>query len=293
MAIRLGCMSNAFMFAPLEEALRGIAATGLKYVEIMCDRPHMYPDDYNKEDRARIRALCDSLGLTITGLDAIHVDPNSIGLTYWRDRPKRPHFFPDPNGIQPTFTAGSPEIRRARIDYVKKVIKMAADLGATKVDTVTGGTNVDPDDAYRWCLEGIREVCDYAAEKKILVTLEMPGIGGIFGTDDEMLELIHEIKSPWLKVCVDIGHLDWERYPIGDTIRKLGRHIGNFHVEDMKRHKHYHLVPGRGSIPWKETLDAIADIDYEEPLMLELYSCALDPVPALIESQEFFRNFKA
>ncbi len=286
MAFQLGCMTNAYLFAPLEDALIGIAESGFRNVEIMCDRPHMYPDDFSAVDRQRVKTLCAELGLTIVGLDAIHINPDSIGLTYWKERIPRPHFYPDPNGNQPMFTNASPELRKARIDYVKKVIDMAAEMGVTKVETFTGEVTGEPDVAAKNALAGIRECALYAEQRGVTLVLELSG-QLMYGTPDEMIWLIDEVGSPNLKCCVDIGHLECERYNIPDTIWKLRRYVGNFHIDDMQRHKHYHLIPGRGVIDWAACLSMIDKIGYEGAALLELYPYALDPAPALKESLNY------
>lgn len=289
MDIKIGSLTNAFMFDPLEVALRNLSQIGFRYVEIMCDRPHMYPGDYSKEERQRVKALCDELKLEIVALDAIHVSYGSMGIT----QPTGPYtgrlFYPNPNGTEAMFTCLDPKMRQARIDYIKQCIDMAVDLNCPKVETYSGKLVTDPDNAYRLSLEGIRECTAYAAEKKVTLLVEMAE-ELIFGTPDEVIELIEEIQSPWLKVGVDIGHLEVESRNINDTIRKLRKYVGNFHVDDIRRHKHYHMAIGRGEINWDSCFKTIQSIGYTDSVCLEIYPYALDPVPAVTESFQYLMN---
>jgi sugar phosphate isomerase/epimerase len=283
-------MTNACLFAPLEDALKAIAGAGFRYVEIMCDRPHMYPDDFSNNQRQELKTTCTSLGLTITGLDAIHINPDSIGLTYWHDTPKRPHFFPDPNGGQPMFTSADPALRRARIEYVKKVIDMAVDLGVEKVETFPGEVTRNPKEAHKDAFDGITECVAYAEQKGVRLVLELSG-QLMFGTPDEMMDLIETIGSKHLSACIDVGHLNSEYLPIEDTIWKMRRVIGNIHVDDMLEHKHFHLIPGHGTINWDRCFTMLEKIGYSGSVLLEIYPYALDPIDPLKKSFTYLSKY--
>jgi sugar phosphate isomerase/epimerase len=52
-----GYSTNAFVRYSLEESIQKIARLGFKGIEIMGDRPHLYPPDYGEEKLGHIRAL--------------------------------------------------------------------------------------------------------------------------------------------------------------------------------------------------------------------------------------------
>jgi sugar phosphate isomerase/epimerase len=277
------------MFSPLEEALRGIAQAGYKYVEIMCDRPHMFPGDYSKDARLRIRKFCDDLQLEIVALECIHVAYSSVGVT----PPAGPYtgrlFYPNPNGAEPMFTCLDANCRRARIDFVKSVIDMAVELGVGKVETFPGKWVSHPETAKKLAFEGIKECVAYAEKKKISLILELSD-GLIYGKPDELIGLIDNLGSPYLKACVDIGHLEAESMDIPATIKKLKNYVGNFHLDDIADHKHFHLIVGQGDIDWAATFSAIKEIGYTDSVCLEIYPYALDPAPAITESYQYIKN---
>ena len=45
-----GYSSNAFVKFPLVDAIEKIARSGFGGLEIMCDRPHLYPPDFSEQD---------------------------------------------------------------------------------------------------------------------------------------------------------------------------------------------------------------------------------------------------
>jgi sugar phosphate isomerase/epimerase len=278
---QIGCLSNAFLFWPMEKALQAMSRIGCKCVEIMCERPHVHPDDWDSSKRKLLKKMCEDLGLRVSVLDSIHVS-SLAGLCAAKKR-NAPSFFPDGVSYEPTFTSVPKELRRARIEYTKKCIDLAAEMGVDKVETYSGDVSCHPDDAWRYAIEGLTECVEYAAKNRVHLLLELFD-ALIVGTPDDALRAIREIGSPWLGLSVDIGHLDIAYRNIPDTIKKLGGHIKQVHIEDMKMQKHFHLICGRGNIDFRACLSALKAIDYDGSVCLELYPYADNPEPAVQES---------
>jgi len=74
-----GYSTNAFVKFTLFEAVEKIARLGFQGVEIMCDRPHLYPDDFGPEDLVRLRRLIRERGLEVTNLNSF--TPFAVGDT--------------------------------------------------------------------------------------------------------------------------------------------------------------------------------------------------------------------
>lgn len=286
---KLGCMSNAFMFQPLEEALQRVKDAGFESVEIMCDRPHMFPADYDKDARLRIRKLCDKLELEISILECIHVKYSSFGKTL-PDTPYNDHiFFFHPNGHEPLLASMDPEMRQTRIDYVKSVIDMAVEMGVSTVETFTSMVTVNPILGEKMVLEGMTELVKYAESKKVTLCVESVN-DLVLGSPEEIKWMIDKIGSPYFKACLDIGHLENERRNLVEVIEDMKGFVANFHVDDIRKHLYYGLVPGQGDINWEEVLSAIVRTGYDRAFNLEIYPYALDPVPAAQEGHDYLAN---
>ena len=76
----LGYSTNAYVKTSVTDALHRIAAIGFKGVEIMCDRPHLYPPDFDATAMAGIREILDTRGLTVTNLNSFTLF--AVGDTY-------------------------------------------------------------------------------------------------------------------------------------------------------------------------------------------------------------------
>jgi sugar phosphate isomerase/epimerase len=65
------------------------------------------------------------------------------------------------------------------------------------------------------------------------------------------------------------------------------------HVEDIPGRKHYHLIPGEGTLPWVSVIDALREIDYQRFLTVELYTHTQDPQSAADKSFRFLQKLLA
>jgi protein FrlC len=61
----------------------------------------------------------------------------------------------------------------------------------------------------------------------------------------------------------------------------------NLHVEDIPGRKHYHLIPGEGTLDWAALRDALLETKYDRYLTVELYTHTADPQHAAEASFRF------
>ena len=67
-------------------------------------------------------------------------------------------------------------------------------------------------------------------------------------------------------------------------MKLLGRPIWNLHVEDIPGRKHYHMIPGEGTLDWEALRVALKRIHYDRFLTVELYTHTADPQAAADKS---------
>ena len=75
-----GYSTNAFVRFTLFGAVSRISRLGFQGVEIMCDRPHLYPPDFGEHDLARLKELIRQHGLKVTNLNSFTLF--AVGDTY-------------------------------------------------------------------------------------------------------------------------------------------------------------------------------------------------------------------
>lgn len=80
---------------------------------------------------------------------------------------------------------------------------------------------------------------------------------------DEHLEIIERVGSPAVKVYYDVGNSHKAGYDIYQEIRRLGKHICEFHAKD------YDNLYGKGTIAFEEVRRAMDDIRYRGWIVME------------------------
>src|SRR4030042_1213689 len=115
-----GYSTNAFVKYPLDRSIEYIAELGFKGVEIMGDRPHLYPPDYNKNTLSVLKTHIDRAGLKITNINSFTLF--AVGDTYL------------PSWIEP-----EKERRDIRIRHTLDSLNAAAVLGCKNISIPTGG----------------------------------------------------------------------------------------------------------------------------------------------------------
>ncbi len=105
-----------------------------------------------------------------------------------------------------TFTHPPGADRDREIAYTKLWIDRAADMGAPTIRIFAGNLQKGTTEAQAraWCLEAIRECCEYASRKGVILALE--NHGGIVTTADQLLSIVKEIDSEWFGVTWDSGN---------------------------------------------------------------------------------------
>ena len=105
-----------------------------------------------------------------------------------------------------TFTYPAGPDRDREIAYTKLWIDRAADLGAPTIRIFAGNLQKGTTEAQarQWCIDVIRECCEYAGRKGVILALE--NHGGIVATAEALVSIVREIDSEWFGVTWDSGN---------------------------------------------------------------------------------------
>ena len=277
MSLRYGYGTNGFQSHRLDDALAVIADLGYDGVALTLD--HLHHDPFARDlvhRTAALRGRLDSLGL------AVVVETGARYLLH----PTRKH--------HPTLV--SDEDRDLRVDYLRRAVEVAADLGAEAMSFWSGTLPPHVDDETGWnrLVEGTSQVIDLAERRDVTLAFE-PEPGMFVATLDGVLELRRRMGDPArLRVTLDVGHIVCnETRGLVDTIRRAGDLVANVQVDDMVPGVHEHLELGIGRVDFVAALGALADIGYRGLAALELPRQGHD-APAVAErSLSFLRAAEA
>lgn len=181
---------------------------------------------------------------------------------------------------------------RKRIEFYRYAIDCAAELGSDCVSIWSGMVRdgIDNREAMRRLVCGLNEVLEYAKSQQVIIAFE-PEPGMLIDTTRGFEELLEQIDSPYLRLTLDIGHMQCQgETPIDDTIRRWMPWLANVHIDDMKRGVHEHLMFGEGEIDFPPILAALNDSGYEHGVYVELNRHSHEATEAARKAYGFLRK---
>ena len=173
---------------------------------------------------------------------------------------------------EPTLMTADPAGRTRRIDFYRRAIDIARELGSDCVSLWSGilRDSSGDDAAFARLIHGLRQVCEYADARQVTVGFE-PEPGMFIDRMDRFRELLARFDAPPLRLTLDIGHLHCQgEAPIAAQIRRWSERLANVHLEDMRRGVHEHLMFGAGEIDFPPALAELRVIGYPGLVQVEL-----------------------
>lgn len=207
----------------IEEQIQRAADLGYDAISIETKRPTAFPLDFDAADRRRIRETADDAGIDICAVESMS-----------------------------NFASEFHEERENNLAMLHDVLEFAADLGVDLVKVFPAWPGITDDRAEtgiygeipmrahweqqypgteqyaKWerCVEGIREVADWAAERDITLALQNhPPV--LAGGDEDALQMVEEIDRDNVGLCLD-AVLFYERQSdeyVREAVEACAEHI--------------------------------------------------------------------
>ena len=267
-----GYSTNAFKNFTLNEAIEKIARIGFKGVEILGDRPHLYPPDFDENQLARLNEVLVKNDIKLTNLNSFTLF--AIGDTYL------------PSWIEP-----DKERREIRIQHTLDSLKVAKQIGCPNISIPPGGPldGLSRQEAMQLFHQGLDRVVSLAEELGVMILVE-PEPDLMIETTAQFKEFIKDVQSRAIGLNFDIGHF----FCVGEdpkrAFEELFQWVGHVHIEDIDpSREHNHLIAGRGGIEFKEIFVSMAQLGYQGDISLELYTYQDNPEEAGKESLDHLR----
>jgi sugar phosphate isomerase/epimerase len=267
-----GYSTNAFVKFSLTESIARIARLGFSGVEIMGDRPHLYPPDYRSERLERLKGRLDELGLKVTNLNSFTLF--AVGDTYL------------PSWIEPEKTR-----RDLRIRHTLDCLETAAFLGSPNISVPPGGPleGMSRSEAMALFLHGIEQVAPTAEALGVRLLIE-PEPNLLIENTREFKAFMADVRSPAVGINFDIGHFFCAGENPRVSLEALFGWVGHVHLEDIAETRvHRHLIPGHGAIDLPDVLRGFKTLGYDGDISLELYPYVDTPEAAGEESLAYLR----
>ncbi|MEE9495592.1 MAG: sugar phosphate isomerase/epimerase family protein [Desulfobacterales bacterium] len=266
----LGYSTNAFKKFSLFEAIKKIAGLDFRGIEIMGDRPHLYPPDYTEKETGKLKKSIEENDLKITNINSFTLF--AVGDTYL------------PSWIEP-----EPARREIRIRHTLDSIRIAAELGCTNISVPPGGPLADMprSEALSLFHRGLEKVIPLAESLDIKILIE-PEPDLLIERTAEFKSFIKDVRTPFLGLNFDIGHFFCVGEDPSVAFEELFEWVGHVHIEDIAPDRvHRHLIAGKGAIRFPDVFNTMKRLGYANDISLELYPYVDMPEEAGKESMNF------
>jgi D-psicose/D-tagatose/L-ribulose 3-epimerase len=133
----------------------------------------------------------------------------------------------------------------------------------------------------------LRELAVYASHRNVVLCIEPLNRfeTSFVNLADQANEIVDRVDHPNLRVMLDTFHMNVEEKNLGDAIRKTGKRLAHFHACENDRG-----APGSGHVPWHSVAQALKDIRYDGPVVIESFT---PKVKSIARAAAIWREFEA
>ncbi|MFM1524177.1 MULTISPECIES: sugar phosphate isomerase/epimerase family protein [Helcococcus] len=251
MEMKISAMNCHYRYYTLESFFKYISEIGFKYTEIWTSPQHFFVDYIQNDDVNLLKNLSDKYGVKIHCICPEQTNP-------------KPH----------NVAARDKNIIDRTIKYYKRIIDIAANVGADKIVTTSGWGFLDKDreEALSRSIEMQKKICDYADKKNIKVCIEalQPIESNLVKNIEDLSRYLEKVNRDNLFICLDFGAMAKAGEDIEDYFEKFGNRIYHIHFVDGKPTGH--LAIGDGERDYKVDLGKLYNYGYKKYLSLEIAS---------------------
>ena len=272
--MKKGFSTNAFTKFSLLETIEIISDLGYDGLEIVADTPHAFLPLVDEELK-KIKSSLENRRLLVSNINANTV----FGWNLEQGNEEK---------FEPSISNKNETLRKWRVEYTKKTIKMAAELNAPSVCITSGIKNMkNIEDEMIQINKSLFEVLEFAEKNNVSICMEYePGL--LIEKSDDVFELSKNFKN--LGLNLDTCHVEVLNEDFSKVIHKFKHKIFHTHISDCKDSIHYHLIPGYGEIDFTKIFSNLKEINYDGFLTAELYTYAETPKEAASETFIFLNN---
>lgn len=124
-------------------------------------------------------------------------------------------------------------------------------------------------------VEQLRGLSAYAEDKGAVLCIEPLNRfeTSFINLTSQVIEVVDRVDSPACKILLDTFHMNIEEKSPAAAIRLAGPRLGHLHACGNDRG-----APGPGNIRWEEIAQALHDIEYDGPLVIESFTNQIETI---------------
>ncbi len=234
----------------LDYFLESSQRLGYRSIELWASGPHLHLEDY---DNARLAQLGRAI----------------------KDHQLKVACFTPEQCVYAISVSHPDKLYRDRtVEFFNRHIEAAVQLDCHRMVVTTGFAylDVDPEDAFGWCVEGLSRICRKAEQEGVTLALEpfTKFTTHICNEASQLIRLMNAVGSPALTGLADTDVIATTGVDtFGSFVKMLGaKRLG--HVHFLDGNPGGHLVPGDGVLDLKDDLRILSDLGYTGYLGLEI-----------------------
>ncbi len=176
-----------------------------------------------------------------------------------------------------------PAIRANGMQYIKEAIDATAAVGATNLvgpiySAVGRCWQQPPDERARdldILVQSLGELAAYAGDFGVKLGIEPLNRfeTSFINLAEQAIEVIDRVDHPSCQIMLDTFHMNIEEKSLGDAIRATGPRLIHLHSCENDRG-----APGSGNVAWDEVAQALADINYGGPVVIESFTAKVKSI---------------
>lgn len=168
-------------------------------------------------------------------------------------------------------------VRENGLQYIRHCVDAAETIGATNlvgpIYSAVGRTwQATPDERAETIdllVDNLRSLAVYAGEHGVVLGVEPLNRfeTSLINTHLQAIEVIDRVDHASCQVMLDTFHMNIEETSSGDAIRATGGRLCHLHACENDRG-----APGSGNVAWNEVAQALADIEFDGPVVIESFT---------------------
>ena len=184
-------------------------------------------------------------------------------------------------------------IRKNGMEYVRHCIDAAKTLGARNVVgplySAVGRTWQSTEEERKrdtdLLVRQLGELSRHAGDSGVTLCVEPLNRfeTSFMNLASQAIEVVDRVGHPACGILLDTFHMNIEERSIGDALRAAGSRVKHVHGCENDRG-----APGSGHVPWNEVRDALKDINYDGPVVIESFT---SKVKTIARAAAIWRSF--
>jgi D-psicose/D-tagatose/L-ribulose 3-epimerase len=176
-----------------------------------------------------------------------------------------------------------PAIRASGMQYLHDAIEATQALGGTNLvgpiyATVGRTWQQPPEERIRdldILVDNLAILSEYAADHGVKMGVEPLNRfeTSFINLTEQVIEVVDRVNHPACQIMLDTFHMNIEEKSLGEAIRAAGPRLIHLHACENDRG-----APGSGNVAWDEVAQALQDINYDGPVVIESFTAKVKSI---------------